>query len=130
MKTFTHGLFYGYNVKKCRCDLCMDAMRRKRARLLTKGADGINRAHGYSSYINFGCRCEVCRKGNSEFNLGARARRAQRGVPDDKHGTLSGYLNYACRCDECKSARATYQRALYARKTVHREVAAQTGESE
>ena len=62
--------------------------------------------HGTSSsYTNHNCRCDACRKAQSQY---ARSWRASRG-PSSRHGD---YINYGrgCRCEPCRLAWNAYNR--------------------
>lgn len=41
------------------------------------------KAHGYSAYVNHGCRCEVCRQGCRDYYRRRRARLRGDGRPQD-----------------------------------------------
>lgn len=61
--------------------------------------------HGGSgtAYANYGCRCEDCKKANSE-RASRRRRERYAEIPPDNHGKYSTYSNWGCRCPECKEA--------------------------
>jgi hypothetical protein len=67
--------------------------------------------HGTAGgYSNHDCRCDDCRRANTEFHdaggyqIAYRHRVRSRPVPDHVHGTIGGYTHYACRCDSCRAA--------------------------
>jgi hypothetical protein len=66
-----HGTRTRY-VSGCRCVACTDAntiyhAQRTRQRRAYVEANGLPSSveHGYSAYINWGCRCDVCRLAHS-----------------------------------------------------------------
>ena len=69
---------------------------------------GGNPTHGLvSTYTHYGCRCELCTRGHTEYQREMRARRHERfrrgEVTIAQHG-LSTYNNWGCRCDVCMAA--------------------------
>lgn len=60
--------------------------------------------HGYTSYVNYKCRCHVCREGKrlNRTNQGIKAPRGT--IP--QHGTTTGYTRLKCR-DDCPGHPAT-----------------------
>lgn len=62
--------------------------------------------HGQNGYINFGCRCDTCRRGNTEGCKKARYKRWKKGLPegDPRHGRLTSYPNWGCTCEKCLNA--------------------------
>lgn len=66
-----HGTRARYLSRKepCRCEACTKANREHQKSL--KGQEPPH--HGYSGYINYGCRCQVCKE---EHRVTMRARRA------------------------------------------------------
>lgn len=104
-----------------RCRQCRRALRVNEdhytlARLLAahpelKGAVVPKEAHGtFRGYVFFGCRCDRCRKANSDISRARRERRRAAKVPEHLHGTYTGYVNWSCRCDRCKEANNVYLR--------------------
>lgn len=64
-----------------------------------------NVVHGkYSTYTNWACRCDPCKKAWSNYVQAAKARRGVRPVPEGLHGTQNAYGNYGCRCEACTEA--------------------------
>lgn len=63
-----------------------------------------------SGYSYYGCRCDVCRRGNRERHRRMREDRQQR-LHEAPHGTPGGYVNWGCRCGDCTAAYSQYQRA-------------------
>jgi hypothetical protein len=51
--------------------------------------------HGRTRYSK-GCRCDECRRANTEYKAALRKTKTP-----PKHGK-SGYMNYGCRCDICR----------------------------
>lgn len=79
--------------------------------------------HNASTYRNWGCRCEKCRKAHSFHILMSRYARAER-LRDDPslapHGVCTTYENWMCRCAPCTAAhtevRGDYQKKKRARE--------------
>lgn len=67
--------------------------------------------HNASTYNNWDCRCELCRKDWAA--LIARHRVKRRPEDAKRHGVYSTYSNWKCRCDPCRTAWAAYERARY-----------------
>ena len=69
--------------------------------------------HGVNGYLNFKCRCDVCREANRQRSADQKVMRLEVGLPDGdaRHGTLNGYSNWSCRCEPCKSAGAASNKA-------------------
>ena len=74
---FTHGTMYGWMRKKCQCDLCNRARRkfhddRNEIRRSLSGNAGRGKydkspiEHGTYRMYKRGCKCEKCRKANSD----------------------------------------------------------------
>ena len=73
-----------------------------------------SRRHGVRSSYDYGCRCELCTRANTEAVM--RYRRA-RGMQPQKYGRECGLIatyNAGCRCDECR--RAARQKARQHRR--------------
>lgn len=49
------------------CDACREANRLDKKGLRANGAPGAG-GHGLSGYVNYGCRCEVCRGAKRRAN--------------------------------------------------------------
>ncbi len=79
--------------------------------------------HGLKTYVQTGCRCNVCLKGFKNAKHGThyafyvakcrcdvclKYREDRRAIDDDdeRHGTINAYRNLRCRCDLCKRANA------------------------
>lgn len=86
--TFKHGAG-GYSNHGCRCGICRDAWRIKKAdyrRRKREGATMLRRGpvpdpakqHGYSAYVNYGCRCGVCRAAAAAYRRQAAMKAAAR----------------------------------------------------
>lgn len=73
--------------------------------------------HGDANRYNQGCRCIPCTTANTTHQREMTERRAEREIPEDRHGTASCYTNYRCRRSECSAAYAAYQ-AKYRAKAV------------
>lgn len=68
--------------------------------------------HGRSTYVNYGCRCALCKRANTDYVNKRRRERYDEPTPAHVHGTVNGYTNYGCRCKACLRAnRATKQAA-------------------
>jgi len=68
-----------------------------------------NFAHGLSGYNNYGCRCQVCTEGNTEYQREYRQRRAAEG--NLIHGSRDTYVNANCRCRPCTAAASAATKA-------------------
>ena len=78
-------------------------------------------AHGtYSKYTNEKCRCDECRKVNSNRVAKRRAERVkitrEKGVPPGVEHNQNTYMNWGCRCEVCKADRSAKDRQRYASK--------------
>jgi hypothetical protein len=75
----THGIRATYT-GGCRCAPCTEAQRawheEFRHELAARPRDAV--PHGGSGYLNWSCRCEVCKAAGREHNARTRARRARR----------------------------------------------------
>jgi hypothetical protein len=75
--------------------------------------------HGTARRYHLGCRCAICRAGNTERYHQFRARHDGLPEGDPRHGSLNGYRNYRCRCKACvaanSAASADYKRRFHAR---------------
>lgn len=68
--------------------------------------------HGESGYVNYGCRCDVCKRANADKTNRLRNRNSEERVevngrmvhPLAPHGTVNGYMYYRCRCEPCTQA--------------------------
>jgi hypothetical protein len=60
-------------------------------------------AHGAGRYVQYGCRCDICKRDRADKARLGRLLRAQRAA-DIPHGTENGYFNYMCRCHACRVA--------------------------
>lgn len=60
-----------------------------------------------NGYQNYRCRCEPCKKSNSDY----RKKRLQQSVTGNEpwHGTMSGYGYWGCRCKRCKKIASAYR---------------------
>lgn len=114
-----HGLASSY-IRGCRCDLCKDAAREKRAihrkmrqaeRVMVNGRLFAPNAsvHGtLGTYGNWGCRCEACTKAASAEGRNRHAkqtRKLAKALPPKtlKHGSTGAYRYWRCRCRVCKA---------------------------
>jgi predicted transcriptional regulator len=119
-----HGTLSRYTSRKwrCRCDDCREANR-----LYVRSLQGKPPPrHGNSGYVNYGCRCVVCTKGNRDYqwlHSDWRQRWAEklRGTEPPRHGYSVAYQDYGCRCDLCRAWNAAASRKYQAKK---RQVAA------
>lgn len=67
--------------------------------------------HNAATYSNYGCRCDVCRKSESERRARLKAKRITRtAIPPELHGRYTTYNNWLCRCELCRQAWADYRR--------------------
>lgn len=76
----------------------------------------FNGPHNASTYRR-GCRCDVCRRANTEKCAEKRRRRAaavEAGSDRVPHG-IGGYVNWGCRCDVCSAAGSAANAAMRAR---------------
>lgn len=78
-----HGTAYGYVYYQCRCDECVAAIRaariaQKKDRHARVGTLPSEKHGNYSTYLNWGCRCQPCRKAfqihNKPYSAAWRAR--------------------------------------------------------
>lgn len=83
--------------------------------------------HGHSGYINYRCRCDVCRDAQSAYfrerrrrNREAREAAEAEGrvfiVEGVKHG-VNAYRNHGCRCDVCCAAKSVERRGEQLRRS-------------
>lgn len=77
----------------------------------------MTQTHGLAGTYRSGCRCDECRKANTERCRISREQRARRTPPLEAHGKAATYSNWACRCDPCKAAHSVN---LAARRTPQR----------
>lgn len=71
-----------------------------------------NFTHSYSGYINYGCRCDVCREANRVHIRDRRERAKARRLAAEADGRVyvvegikhggSSYGNHGCRCPVCR----------------------------
>lgn len=62
--------------------------------------------HGTFLSYQRGCKCDLCRAKNTEIARDQKAKRKQKGMPEELHGTDTGYRNWGCHCERCKEAGA------------------------
>lgn len=83
-ETYNHGIINTYN-RGCRCDECrtvkvasmLTARRQRKARL--KLYPDLPIVHGrYTTYSNWGCKCDPCCEAQRVYHRMKRARRKQR----------------------------------------------------
>jgi hypothetical protein len=68
--------------------------------------------HGRSAYVGRGCRCDICRDANKDYQARLRQRLRERVTGDESwHGTVGGYTNHGCRCEPCSRAQRDTVRA-------------------
>lgn len=74
--------------------------------------------HGYySTYTNYGCRCDACKAARAEHMRDYRARLQATTQPSEiPHGAETAYVDYGCRCAVCRAANAAARRKYRARK--------------
>ena len=99
---------------------------RRKARLEAKrrnqealAAGTANVTHGnVSTYIHYGCRCDLCRRANTDRTLEANEYRAVKRLlgAELSHGKPSTYANHGCRCDECRKAWSEACKDYYQRR--------------
>lgn len=100
--TFKHGIV-GYDVRKCRCDVCREAKKKSRSRRIERLKGTEPPEHGTpQSYSVYGCRCKICSDARSRYRKKYEDRLS--GTEPPEHG-LTGYRVYKCRCDVCVQAR-------------------------
>jgi hypothetical protein len=114
--TDEHGTAQAYR-KGCRCVQCIAGntarARQYRAQCAARPREEV--PHGtIGGYVNWSCRCTLCRIANADSNRRLRERLAVR--TDVPHGTYSGYIAWACRCPKCCAAHTAYVRARRQRK--------------
>ena len=75
---FTHGLS-GYVNRKCRCKVCRAAnvayCQRQRAKRASKPLPAGRRHGVYTTYSNYGCRCERCKQAAADQRRRVREQR-------------------------------------------------------
>lgn len=64
-------------------------------------------------YSHHGCRCDVCKRANSERCDKRRRQRDPSKLPPEAHGKKSSYSNWNCRCEACTDAWREYQNTRY-----------------
>ena len=75
-------------------------------------AHGRDVQHGrITTYTNYGCRCNPCKKAATDYAKQYRENRQPIGPDDPRHGTRTGY-GTGCRCEDCTSAATLYQNQL------------------
>lgn len=63
------------------------------------------------AYVD-GCRCDLCKKANTEYMLQKKLLE----IPPHLHGTSFGYCAYGCRCQECKEFKSFLNKQRKSRK--------------
>lgn len=122
-KIVEHGIS-GYNRRKCRCEICVNAYAKykKAYRKSFLEKEENKRPHGLAGYKH-GCTCEICTKAKDDYNTKRREDyllKQQSNPPIKKepkkktnkdfvHG-LNAYWYRNCRCDICKNAFSEYQK--------------------
>lgn len=80
--------------------------------------------HGYSKYTNEKCRCDICRRANSERVATRRAERIELTrngrMPEGVTHGVNAYMNWGCRCQVCRDDRAATDRVRYAKRRARR----------
>jgi len=87
----------GVKVSYCSRSCAAAGRRGKRMKQLRHGT-----MYAYAAY---GCRCDACRRANTQS--AAKYRAAKRALPLDEnvqHGTTNGYDLRRCRCEKCREA--------------------------
>ena len=80
---WTHGTQYGWMKKKCNCVECEQAKRiwheernsKRRGTSPSKGSYGRETSHGDRLHYKRGCRCDLCKRANTEYNRELRLRK-------------------------------------------------------
>lgn len=78
--------------------------------------------HDRSTYVDHGCRCDICRGANTEYQRRLTVSLRRRGLPSDdpRHGTTGGYVNWWCRCAACTAANNAARLQWRVRNVEHR----------
>jgi len=86
-------------------------MARRRARYLAIAAQGHpeGRAYSYTTYNNWGCRCEPCAADKRRYDHARRAPRFDH--PAGRDYSIRTYKGQGCRCEGCQQARREHERA-------------------
>lgn len=69
-KPFTHGTAYGYSIKGCRCEPCIEAYTIYNTKRNKKRRQDIplkEAPHGSSRSYKRGCKCDECKAANTLF---------------------------------------------------------------
>ena len=72
---------------------------------------GVNDHGKASTYVNYGCRCALCRRAIADYQFNLRRTRSKAlaaGAIEIQHGKASTYINYGCRCEACTQANSEY----------------------
>lgn len=76
--------------------------------------------HGHAGYTRHKCRCDVCTKANTDYQLKRlherKAYTEKHGLPAEVEHGASAYVNWGCRCTVCTAAWARKNREYYQRK--------------
>jgi len=79
------------------------------------------KVHNASTYVNHGCRCDVCRESHAAaVNRRRKERKAQTarlGLPSYVQHGVSAYANWGCHCVVCRDDWNAYYRAHTPRST-------------
>ena len=90
-----------------------DRARQYRAQYAARPREEV--PHGtIGGYVNWSCRCTLCRIANADSDRRLRERLAVR--TDVPHGTVSGYQAWACRCPKCRAANTEAERVQRRRR--------------
>jgi hypothetical protein len=72
-----HGTYRGFQYYRCRCEKCVQAYRNRCRELQVQRSTREPPKHGLSGYVNYSCRCPICRAAQSEKNRERRNRQRQ-----------------------------------------------------
>ena len=69
-KPVEHGTTYGYSHHRCRCDACLQAIRKyQRGRRANPPALPPNHRGNANYYSHYGCRCNACRRAHADERM-------------------------------------------------------------
>lgn len=80
--------------------------------------EGAQHGGSGATYVNYGCRCRLCREANARRVARRRRERYQGPLPvNAPHGSRSTYTNWGCRCQRCTQVHSAACKAYRASKS-------------